>query len=410
MKHLQPIWLGQGGPECLLRLVCALRFLPLFVASLLGAALLVSCSKHDAASAPGAGLRNLPVPVTITNAASRDIPMQILGIGNVHPFSTVAVKSQIKGQLMRVGFKQGDEVHANDLIFLIDPRPYETALVQARANLDRDQALLVKAQADYRRAFGLLTNNIVSESDFEQNRATVDSLKATLASDAAAITNAALQLEYCHLRSPITGRVGTLLVNEGNLVKDTDTTLAVVNQIKPIYVDFGVPEQFLGDIRARLKSERLKVTAFLSGTTRASAEGELVVVNNEVDTTTGRILLRAEFANLEEVLWPGQFVNVALTLTIAKQAVVVPTATLQLSQQGSFVCLVKPDETVEFRPVEPGQVYEQFTVIKQGLQAGERVVTSGQIRLIPGSKVKLLGAETSPAHRASTNASPRSAP
>jgi multidrug efflux system membrane fusion protein len=355
---------------------------------------LTGCSRKDAArGAPGGDGANrtggaLPVNVAIARLA--DVPVQLTGIGTVQAYSTVAVKSRVPGALARVGFRQGEEVRAGDLIFLIDPRPYQAALEQARANLERDRALLAKAEADFRRNRELLTNNIISPADFDQSRADVDSLKATLLADAAAITNAEVQLSYCSIQSPISGRIGTLLVNEGNMVKDIDTVLAVINQVRPIYVDFFIPEQHLTTVREHMRDATLNVEATLPGYADHRAAGRLLMINNQVDPATGTILLRAEFPNVDEMLWPGQYVNVALTLTTRRNAVVIPAVAVQLGQKGRYVCVVRPDETVEFRDVEVGDSFGRDDVINQGLHAGERVITSGQLRLLPGSKVQIV--------------------
>lgn len=335
------------------------------------------------------------MPVTVIRAKLADVPVQLTGIGTVHAYSTVTVKSRVAGALARVGFKQGEEVHAGDLIFMIDPRPFQAALDQSRADLQRDKALLEKAQADFRRNQDLFTNSILSQADFDQSRANVDSLKATIVADEAAVTNAEVQLSYCSIKSPINGRIGTLLVNEGNMVKDIDTILAVINQVQPIYVDFSIPEGDLPAVREHMKGAALKVEATIPTYPGHRAEGHLLMINNEVDTTTGMILLRAEFPNTDELLWPGQYVNAAVTLAIQHNAVVVPASAVQLGQKGRYLCIVKPDDTVEFRDVEVGSTFGEQDVIQKGLQPGEQVITSGQLRLIPGTKVKIVAATSS---------------
>lgn len=336
-----------------------------------------------------------PIPVTATNAVSEDIPVQITGIGNARPVATVSVKSQIKGLLSKVAFKQGEQVHAGDIIFQIDSRPYDAALLQVRANLLRDRALLDKAQADFRRGVDLLKDKIISQAEFDQDRANVDAMNATIAADNAAVTNAEVQLDYCTIRSPITGRIGTLLVNEGNIVKDLDTVLAVINQLQPIYVDFSIPEQNLPEVRERMKTEPLKVEATVPGYGGHHAEGVLLLVNNEVDATTGTILLRAQFPNLKELLWPGQFVNVTMTVAMEHNVVTVPTLAVQLGQTGHYVCVVKPDQTVDFRNVEVGDSYRDATIVKTGLKVGEKVITSGQLKLVPGGRVRIIDVQSS---------------
>jgi len=302
----------------------------------------------------------------------------------------------VVGELARIGFRQGDEVRAGDLIFLVDPRPLQASLDLAKAVLARDQAGLVKAQADLRRADELRASQIVAESDYEQSRANVDALKATVAADAATITNAEVQLGFCTIASPITGRIGTLLVNQGNIVKDVDTVLAVINQLRPTYVDFSVPEQFLPALRERQKQAPLKVEVAIPGNDQRRAEGTLVLINNQVDQDTGTILLRAEFPNEDELLWPGQFVKATLTLAVERGTATVPSASVQLDQTGQHVCVVRSDDTVEIRPVEIGQAFGGVTIVTKGLRPGERVVTSGQLRLVEGSRVKVVGGGARP--------------
>jgi len=365
--------------------------LPALTVAVLGTVLLLAaCSRR---SSPSAALATAAVPVTVTNAVLADIPMQLSAIGTVQPYSTVSVKSQIHGILSKIGFEQGEHVRTGDLIFLIDPRPFEAARDQALANLARDQALLAKAQADLRRDGELLTNNIVSAATYDQDLANVDSLRATIAADAAAITNADVQLSFCYIKSPINGRIGRLLVNEGNVVKDLDTVLAVINQMKPIYVDFSLPEQYLPAVRERMTGGPLKVEATIPHYPAHCASGQLLLVNNQVDST-GTILLRAQFSNDDEMLWPGQFVNATLTLATEHNVVVVPSAAVQLSQDGEYVCIAKPDDTADIRKVELGGTYGTLRIVKKGVQAGERVVTSGQLRLVPGGKLKIVSAET----------------
>ncbi|MEI8063229.1 MAG: efflux RND transporter periplasmic adaptor subunit, partial [Verrucomicrobiota bacterium] len=259
-------------------------------------------------------------------------------------------------------------------------------------NEERDKAQLTKAEADFRRAAELFKDKSISEAVYDQTRAAVDAAKATLAADQAALNNAQLQLSYCHIKSPVRGRVGLLLVNVGNLVKDNDTLLAVVNQTRPVYVDFSVPEQVLAEVRKQMSVTRLPVAVTLPGHNQGGATGELRVVNNAVDTTTGTVLLRALFANADELLWPGQFVNVSVTLAIQRGAVVIPANAVQIGQQGPYVYVIKPDQTVESRLVVTGEELGEETIIKDGVQPGETVVTSNQLRLNPGTKVQIKGA------------------
>lgn len=354
------------------------------IAWLLGVGILAGCS--SGAKPAAAGPRT--VVVTAGAAQTKDVPAWLDAIGNVKAFATVEIRSMVRGPLQTVAFREGDEVKKGDLILLIDPRPSEAALAQAQALVTRDQVQLAKAEADLRRANELLRDRLITESDQERARADVEVLKATLASDQAAANSARLQLEYCRITAPINGRVGTLLVNAGNIVKENDSLLAVINQTRPIYVDFSVPEQVLPEVRKQMATVKLPVTV-----NPGSATGELAVINNAVDTTTGTVLLRAVFPNKDELLWPGQFVNVTVTLSVRRGAVVVPASAIQVGQKGPYVYVIKPDQTVESRPVVIGEELRDETVVKTGVQPGELVVTSNQLRLNPGTKVQLKRAD-----------------
>ncbi len=330
------------------------------------------------------------VPVVVATALQEDVPVRITAIGNVRAFSTVSVKSRVDGQLAKAGFKEGDEVKQGDLILTIDPRPFQAARDEAEAMMERDTALEQSAEADWKRSEGLEHTKAISATDIDQARAKAESSRATVAADKAALDNAALQLEYCYIHSPIDGRVGTLLVNEGNVVKNNDTVLVVINQLKPVHVDCSVPEKELAAIRRYNAAGPLRVEAAIPNDAAPPAVGELTVIDNAVDASTGTILLRATFPNADEKLWPGQFVNVSLTLTTQRGAVVVPAEAIQNSQNGQLVYVVKPDLTVEARPVVPGRRVGDKIVIEKGLQAQERVVTDGQLRLAPGMKVQVI--------------------
>ncbi len=333
-------------------------------------------------------------PVTVATVVQKDVPVQLRAIGNVEAYSTVSVKSRVAGQLVEVNFKEGQEVKKGELIFLIDPRSFQAALQQAQANLSKDIAQMKKAEADARRYADLFKRGIVSAQDYDQNRTNFEAMKATVKADEAAVENAKVQLGYCYIYSPIDGRIGKLMVNQGNMVKDNDTVLVVINQTKPIYVDFSVPQQELPEIKKYMAVEKLKVEAIIPSDRDHKAIGELTFVNNQVDTNTGTILLKGLFPNQDEALWPGQFVNVVLTLTTQPKAVVVPSAAVQTGQQGKYVFVVKPDLTVESRPVTLGNDLGREVVIAEGLKPGEMVVTEGQLRLAPGVKVEIKGEAT----------------
>jgi multidrug efflux system membrane fusion protein len=328
-----------------------------------------------------------PAPVTVATAAQKDVPVLVHAIGTVRAFSTVMLRVRIDGRLDTVGFKEGDEVKKGDLLFVLDSRALDAALKQVDGVLAKDIAALQSAEADWQRTKELENTKAMSASAVDQARAKADGLKAQVETDRAAVENAKVLLSYCSIHSPIDGRISTLGVNAGNVVKNNDTVLATINQIKPIYVDFSVPERVLPSVRERSAATKLKVIAAIPEN-GGQAEGELVVINNQVDTTTGSIMLRAQFPNVDELLWPGQFVNVALELDLRRGAVVVPADAVQDSQQGHIVFVVKADMTAEMRPVVTGPESEGDIVVDKGIAAGELVITRGQLRVVPGAKVK----------------------
>lgn len=342
------------------------------------------------------------VPVTVGQVAQKAIPLQLRAIGNVHAFSTVSIKSQVEGTLARVYFNEGQDVKKGDLLFQIDPRPFEAQLKQAEANLARNMAQAANAHLDERRFADLFKEGGVSQQQYEQARTNAAALDATLQWDRSAVANAKLQLGYASIRSPFDGRTGSLLVHQGNLVKanDADHPLVVINQVRPIYVAFSVPEQELPDIRKYMALGTLKVEAPIAGREGRPARGDLAFVDNAVDLTTGTIQLKAAFPNSDNALWPGQFVNVVLTLTTEANALVVPSQTIQTGQQGSYVYLVNTDLTVESRPVVVRRTYEDDVVVEKGLVAGERVVTDGQVRLFPGARVEIKSSTSTAAPEA----------
>lgn len=344
---------------------------------------LFSCSKSQPKQAPA-------VPVVVTEAVVKDVPVQITAIGNVEAYSSVTIKSRIEGQLLKANFKEGDEVRKGQLLFVIDPRPFEEAVRQAEANLLRDKAQLEFAKADLERYEELLKEELVSRQQYEKIRTTYESMKATVKADEAIVNNSRLQLSYCYIYSPIDGKIGSLLVHPGNMIKANDTQIAVINQIMPIYVRFSIPEQELMRVKKALSQGTLKTEAIVKGTeTSYTATGRVVFIDNAVDPQTGTIKLKAEFQNKDKMLWPGQFVNVVLTLGIKKNATVIPSRALQLGQQGHYVFVIKQDNTAELRPVTAGVRYGDDVVIEKGLAPGEKVVIDGQLRLIPGAKVTI---------------------
>jgi multidrug efflux system membrane fusion protein len=327
--------------------------------------------------------------VKIGDVTQQNVPLQINAIGNVEAYNTVSVKALIGGEVIGVHFKEGQDVKKGDLLFQIDPRPYDASLKQAEGALARDVAQARNAEEQAKRYEILVQKDYVSKDQYDQLRANADALAAAVQADKANVENSRLQLAYCTIRSPIDGRVGSVLINKGNVIKANDLTMVTINKILPIYVTFSVPEQNLSDIKRYMAAGSLKVEAVIPGDEKRPAQGVLTFVNNAVDTTTGTIQLKGTFENRDKRLWPGQFVNVIVTLTTQKNAVVMPSAALQAGQQGQYVFVVKPDFTVESRPVTVARTYGDLTVVAQGLTAGEKVVTDGQLQLIPGSRVQL---------------------
>jgi multidrug efflux system membrane fusion protein len=328
------------------------------------------------------------VPVTVAVAEQKDVPVEIRVIGNVQPMQTVAVRAQITGLLTQVAFREGDDVQRGQLLFTIDPRPYQAALAQAQANLARDEAQLRNAESEARRYGDLVKKDYVTKEEYDKIVAGAEAARATAAADKAAIDTARVSLSYCEIRSPIAGRTGSLQVHGGNLVRANDTTpLVVINQIAPVYVQFAVPERDLAALRARgdLRNVPVRVSAREGGA--PMAEGRLTFVDNAVDPATGTISLKGTFANPNRALWPGEFVNVAMTVSNRAAAVVIPAQAVQTSQRGQYVYVVKEGNAVEMRPVTVAQQVEQQAIIDRGVSPGETVVTDGQIRLTPKSKV-----------------------
>jgi multidrug efflux system membrane fusion protein len=379
----------------------------------LAALILNGCGSPKAQSAPAMP----PVPVSVAVAAQESLPVDIRAIGSVEPFDTVQVKSQIAGELMSVHFTEGGNVNQGDLLFEIDPRPYRDTLRQAEANLNRDQAQLRQAEAnlardtaqskfteaDAARNQELSKLGVVARSQSDQiransdallesmraDRAAIESAKAALDSDRTSVDRAKLDLTYCEIRSPISGRAGNLLVHAGNYVKSNgDTTLVVINRLRPIFVTFGVPEDRLAAIRQGESVRKLAVQVTPQDSAGKVAQGVLSVIDNTVDTTTGTIKLKATVPNEAGLLWPGQFVNVSLRLDTLRNAITVPAEAVQPGARGQFVYVVKPDQTVESRDVTVGATVGRKAIVEKGVAPGETVVVDGQLRLYPGARIQ----------------------
>ncbi len=361
------------------------------------------------------------VPVTFAVATQEAVPVELHAIGTVEASSVIQVKPQVAGELTKADFVEGSMVNKGDLLFEIDKRPYIDAQRQAEANLAKDTALLQQAeanlahdtaQAKYAEAdaerFGQLAKEgIVSHSQNEQYRSNSDALRASIradqaamesaraaiANDEAAIDRAKLDVDYCDVRSPITGRAGNLLIQAGNLVKaNGDNAVVVVNQVTPIWVSFAVPEQHLDAIRHNSASRKLAVDVSLRDNPSQKARGVLAVIDNTVDTNSGTIHLKATFDNQSRALWPGQFVDVSIVLDTQKDAILVPSEAVQAGQNGQMIYVIKPDKTVEARMVTVGQTHAGKVVVEKGIAAGESVVTDGQLRLFPGAKIQPVAA------------------
>ena len=390
-------------------------FFIVFAALSLIAGVTAGCS---AKKVPAASAMGMPaVPVTVATAMKESVPLELRVIGNVEASSTVQVKSMVDGQLMSVHFAEGQDVEKGQLLFEIDPRPYQEALRQSQAALEKDRALLRQneanlerdrvqsknASADAGRYSQLAKEGVVSRQQSEQSQSTADALsesiradqagiesaRASLNSDAAAIDKAKLDLAYCSIRSPLSGRAGNLLVHPGNLVKANDTNaLVVINKLAPIFVNFSVPEQSLDAVRKNSQNGKLAVDVSPQDGSGATEKGYLSVIDNTVDMNTGTIKLKAVFDNEHHVLWPGQFVNVVLVLSTLRDATVIPAEAVQAGQQGQFIYVVKTDKTVEPRIVTVGRTLDRKVIIEKGVTPGETVVTDGQLRLYPGARIE----------------------
>jgi len=330
------------------------------------------------------------IPVMAGSAEAKDVPIYARGIGTVQAFYTVTVKSRVDGQITKLLFREGQEVKTGDPLFEIDPRPYQAALDQAEAALQRDQGQLHGAQLDLERYGKLVGPGFQTRQSFEDQQALVDQLKGTIKADAALIDTARLNLGYAEIRSPIDGRTGARLVDIGNYIQATQgTPLVSITQLKPIFVSFTVPQESFDDIRKNQAAGPLTALAYASDDETQLAEGKLTLIDNQIDITTGTIHLKAQFDNQDERLWPGEFVNARLILAERKNAVTVPAQTVMQGPNGPYVYVIKPDDTVERRPVQVLATQDELAVIGKGLANGERVVVDGQYRLTSGTKVRI---------------------
>lgn len=339
-----------------------------------------------------------PVSVTVASAVQETVPIRVQVIGNVEPYLTVGIKARVDGQINAVNFREGEQVRKGDVLFRIDPRPYEAALRQAEANALRDRAARDQARSQDRRYQDLLEKNFVSKEAYAQIRTNAQTAEATLKASEAALENARLNVEYCTIRSPLDGFVGKVLLQAGNLVKANDVNpLVVINQVRPVYVSFAVPEQKLPEIRKYQAAAPLRVDVLLPDRAAAPVSGQLVFIDNAVDPSTGTIRLRAQFENADAALWPGQFVNVSVRLYEEPNAIVIPSQAIQSGPQGQYVYVVGDDMVADVRPIAVQEVDGERAIIARGLTKGERVVTRGQLRLGPKTRVQIGKPASEPA-------------
>lgn len=366
-------------------------------AGLLPLLLLTSCSRtaQETASAQapsssrGAG-RGGGASVTTATVIERAMPVTLLAVGNVEAASTVEVRSQVSGELTSVAFTEGEEVKAGDLLFTIDPRALEVSLRQAEAVLAKDTGQSKTAEAQRARSASLMKAGLISQAEFDTANSQANALQSAITADTALIDSVKLQLQYAKIHAPVSGRTGALLVHKGALIRANDAApLVVINQIAPVNVSFAVPARRLAEIRAEQARGRLRVQAVAAGSQAPPSAGTVSFIDNAVDQASDTIRLKGTFANGDRRLWPGQFVEVTVQLSVDPHAIVVPSAAVQPGQQGAYVFVVKSDKTVELRPVTVARSAGSETVIANGLQAGDTVVTDGQLGLTSGARVSI---------------------
>ncbi len=330
------------------------------------------------------------VPVSVARVQQQSVPVRLRAIGNVEAFMTVAIKARVDGQINAVNFREGEAVKKGDVLFRIDPRPYEAALRQAEANALRDAAARDQARSQERRYQELLQKNFISKEAYAQIRTNAETAQASANASQAARENARLNLEYCTIRSPLEGFVGRVLLQAGNLVKANDVSaLAVINQVRPIYVNFAVPEQNLTEVRKYMAQGPLAAEVIPVDAQQAHPRGKLIFVDNAVDPSTGTIRMRAQFDNDDALLWPGQFVNVVVQLYEQAEAIVIPSQAIQTGPEGQYVYVVGDDMLAEMRRIKVLRTDADFAIVADGLAKGERVVTRGQLRLGPKTRVQI---------------------
>jgi membrane fusion protein, multidrug efflux system len=386
-----------------------LRTFYLFSGMVLAGASLTGCDSKDAVQAagqPGAGGGRPPAPVVVANVEQRDIPSQISAIGNVEAYQMVQIRSQVNGQINDIFFKEGQDVHKGQLLFRLDKRPFQADLEKAQGAMQRDEAQAENSQAQANRYTELEKQGVISREQADLVRSQAKADASAVNADKAAVDAARVQLQYTDIAAPIDARTGALLINKGNLVKANDTPFLVqLNQITPIYVTFSVPEGSLEEIR-RLSVGHLKVLVYPKGQTNP-VEGDLTFIDNGVNPQTGTVKLKGTFQNKDRRLWPGEFADVVVNLSVHKNAIIVPTKAIQNGQQGDYVYVVTQQDTAEPRPVKVTGTYQDFTLVASGVTPGERVIVNGQLRVAPNAKVAVQSAQPG---SASTNAGAASNP
>lgn len=358
---------------------------PLLLVLLLLLPLLTSCSRKEEKAAPVA---KPPVPVTLGVVALKRVPVELTAFGTVEARSTVAVKSRVSGELIKVHIREGDEVRQGDLLFTIDSRPFELAVKQAEAVLARDRIQAANARLKAERYRQLLEGKFVSPQEYEQLATEADAFTSLVGVDQAALDNARLQLDYCRIRAPLAGRTGRVAVDPGTLVKGTDgDTLVTIHQLAPVDVVFSIPDRQLMRLQQAQGKAPVVVSAIPDKSSGEAESGVVDFIDNSVDATTGTVRVKATFANNDRHLWPGSFVRVILQIGAAQEVLTVPSAAVQIGQKGSYVYGVAADGSASVRPVKAGIEWQGMTVIESGLSAGDSIVVDGQSRLYPGAKV-----------------------
>lgn len=375
----------------------------MFVLALL-AVVLAGCnnSPNPQAASKGGGRKGqqrgpMTVSVAVARAETRDVPVYLQGLGSVEAFNTVVVKSRLDGQLVEINFKEGQEVKKGDLLAVVDPRPYEVALHQAEATLYKDKSALADAKLNYERFQGLYKQGIIPQQQFDTQKSLMDQLEGAVRADQANIDNVKLNLVYTRITAPVSGRIGLRQVDIGNMVHASDPNgLLVITQLHPIAVVFTLPEDNLPSVAQHMRKGALETDAYSRDDQTRLATGKLLTIDNQIDPSTGTGKLKAVFDNTERALWPNQFVNVHLLLEVKKNTLVVPAAAIQRGPQGTYVYTVKSDKTADMRKVTIGFTEGNLTTLAEGLQVGETVVTDGQDKLQPGSKVEIRSGGPAP--------------